>query len=468
VSVQRWSFVALLAMSCTFDDVRPAVVDGGSNQADADAACVDACDGDTLVRCDGTGPVRTECAAGCTGGPEPRCAAMVPANDVGLDDLVEVPAIGFVVPAGRTYTIKTDLGLITDEAGGVIRPATPGGGLHLETASVYQPRGDALALFAVDSLTVEAGAVMRGEGTRALVVLSRRDITVAGTFDFSAGCQDQRGPVCGGAGGGTGGVNDPATDAQGCAPGGNGRGSPSAEAAGAETGGGGGGLGGSGAAGGDAVWSPERHPGGRPGEVSDACPNASLVPLRGGSGGGAGGRGDVNGGLGGGGGGAMQLSSLTRIVVGSGGAEMQALLLANGAGGSAPAMGRQGGGGGGSGGAILLEAPDVNIAAGSVVAANGGGGGSGEGPSTDPGLNGAPGGSTAARALGGRGNDDGAGYGGQGGARSGFATAGGEWFDGSGGGGGGVGILRINARTLSIAADAVISPAHTQGEIAIE
>jgi hypothetical protein len=132
VSGCRWSCIALVASSCTFDDVRPAIVDGGEGGPGGDAgACVEACDGDVLVRCNGTAPVRTECAAGCTGGAEPRCAAMVPSNGVGLNDLVEVLATGFVDPAGRTYTIKTDLGLITDETGSVIRPATPGGGLHL-------------------------------------------------------------------------------------------------------------------------------------------------------------------------------------------------------------------------------------------------------------------------------------------------------------------------------------------------
>jgi hypothetical protein len=87
---------------------------------------------------------------------------------------------------------------------------------------------------------------------------------------------------------------------------------------------------------------------------------------------------------------------------------------------------------------------------------------------TDPGRNGAPGSLSATRALGGTGNEDGIGYGGQGGARSGPATSGGDHHDGSGGGSGGVGIVRINARLVSVAADSVISPMHTQGEIAIE
>jgi hypothetical protein len=71
------------------------------------------------------------------------------------------------------------------------------------------------------------------------------------------------------------------------------------------------------------------------------------------------------------------------------------------------------------------------------------------------------------QAAGGIAEDD-KGAGGLGGARDGDATQG-QWsFDGSGGGGGGVGIIRINARTLTLAVDAVISPAHSEGTLVIE
>ena len=88
--------------------------------------------------------------------------------------------------------------------------------------------------------------------------------------------------------------------------------------------------------------SAENVPGGSGGQ---AC-EASLVPLRGGSGGGRGGAREFEeGGGGGGGGGAVQITSYTAIRL-----MPQALIDAGGAGGARAERRDYGGGGGGGGG----------------------------------------------------------------------------------------------------------------------
>jgi hypothetical protein len=472
----RWlSVVAGLGLglsSCSFDDggVQP---DGsGAVDASVDAeppVCVPGCEGDILVTCPAGGAQRTECDLGCVADDDPHCGVMVPSNGVTVGDLDVVPADKpFVVPAGAIYTIDTDSGRIVDEDSRTIRPPTTGGGVHEGTGTFYSQRGGAVGLFAVDALTIEAGGVLQGEGDRALIIFSRGDIVLRGTIDFSAGCRSGLGDgVCGGPGGGAG-VSVGSTTAGGCGPGGNGAGVAGGGEAGAESGGGGGGLGAPGGAGGRAGSEALPRAGGAGGQPSNACPGPTLVPLVGGSGGGAGGVGDVNGGPGGGGGGALQLSSFARIQIDSGNEATPAVVRASGAGGAAPTTAAQGGGGGGSGGSILLEAPVLLVATRSSITANGGGGGSGVLSTSVEGADGMPGTTTETRAAGGNGNEDDEGFGGVGGARSGAASTGGRALDGSGGGGGGVGIIRINRRTQTIAGGAVISPAHTEGALAVQ
>jgi hypothetical protein len=470
----RWlSVVAGLGLglsSCSFDDggVEPDGSDAVDASIDAEPpVCVPGCEGDILVTCPAGGAQRTECDLGCVADDDPHCAVMVPSNGVAIDDLDVVPANKlFAVPEGQTYIINTDTGRIDTAGGANIRPATAGGGVHDATGTYFaRVGGDPVAVFAVDALTVAAGGVLRGEGTRGLIILSRGDILVRGTIDFSAGCIDGGANTCGGPGGGEGATGAPS--AGGCAPGGNGVGAPGGGAIAEETGGGGGGLGAAGGAGGAGSGDTPR-PGGAAGQPAASCPGTTLQPLVGGSGGGGGGVGDLNGGAGGGGGGAVQLTSLTRIEVNAGsGAGTPASVRVNGAGGTAPAARDQGGGGGGSGGALLLEAPEVAVSSGSILVANGGGGGSGRVPRTTALANGQPGGISETRANGGVGDDDNLGFGGVGGARSGPAGAGGGTLDGGGGGGGSVGIIRVNRRTQTIGGDAVISPAYNEGALTV-
>jgi hypothetical protein len=473
----RWlSVVAGLGLglsSCSFDDggVQP---DGNDTPPDASVdavppVCTPGCEGDILVTCPEGGAQRVECDLGCVADATPHCAVMVPSNGVSADDLDVVPADKpFVVPDGETYVIDTDTGRIVDGDNRQIRPATAAGGLHVDTGTYYARRGETVGVFAIDALTVEPGATLRGEGERALIVLARGDILVRGTIDVSAGCVDGlAASTCGGPGGGEG--ASVTSQAGGCAPGGNGAGSPAPDEAGVESGAGGGGFGAAGAGGGRGGTAGMPRAGGAGGAIA-TCSGPTLVPLVGGSGGGAGGVGDVNGGAGGGGGGALQLTSLTRVTVDAGDGDAPAILRASGAGGTGPSSGAQGGGGGGSGGALLLEAPTIVLADGSVAVANGGGGGSGTVASSNEAANGAAGGIGTARASGGIGEaaENNRGFGGVGGARSGGAGTGGNTFDGGGGGGGGVGIIRINRRTLTIGGSAVVSPEHSEGALNVQ
>jgi hypothetical protein len=186
---------------------------------------------------------------------------------------------------------------------------------------------------------------------------------------------------------------------------------------------------------------------------------ASLVPLHGGMSGKAGGN------AGGGGGGALQITAGARI-------DVLGEINAGGAGGSggSAAIASAGGGGGGSGGGVLLEAPTVIVSG--VVVANGGGGGGGGGTS-GAGTAGYSGGTAGAprdpllAAWGGTGHDGAGcplygyvmgGDGGEGAAGSigaGLGEAsdlddtciGSTSFVGGGGGGGGLGRIRINTTT---------------------
>jgi hypothetical protein len=471
----RWlSVVAGLGLglsSCSFDDGGVEPDGSGSVDASVDAeppVCVPGCEGDILVTCPAGGAQRVECDLGCVADNAPHCAVMVPSNGVTIADLDIVPVDKpFVVPAGEVYTIATDNGRITDEDGVQVRPATTAGGLHEATGTYYARRGETVGLFAVDSLVVEAGATLRGDGERALIVLARGEIVVRGTVDVSAGCLDGiGGNTCGGPGGGDG--ASVVSQAGGCARGGNGAGAAGGGEAGAESGGGGGGLGAAGGAGGRAGSEAMPRAGGLGGQPSSACPGPTLVPLVGGSGGGAGGVGDANGGPGGGGGGALQLSSFVRLQIDSGNESTPAVVRASGAGGTAPTTAAQGGGGGGSGGSILLEAPVLFIATRSSITANGGGGGSGVLATSADDADGTSGTITETRAPGGNGNDDDEGFGGVGGARSGGAGTGGAALDGSGGGGGAVGIIRLNRRTQTFGTNVVISPQHNEGALTVQ
>lgn len=429
-------FLAVLALTgCTFstagvpgDDVAP---DADPTAPDAqpivpdadptipDASCTPGCDGDTLISC--TGAPDVECDLGCSESGAPHCRAMVPSNLTDTGALDDVNA-GLTFVSGEKYDLFTDTGQITAQGSGLdLRAAGASVG-----GTTYEQIGDSLAVLAVDSLTVEEGAVVLGYGQRALIVLSRGAIAMHGEIDFSAGCVLGGGGFtarCGGPGAGNGG-NSTIVNGEGCA------GGTGGENGGNETGGAGGGFATSGGNGGPAAGktTPLATP-------ITTCAGPTLIPLRGGSGGGAGAPSGTS--VGGGGGGALQLSSLASITIGSAIAVERPVFYLAGAGGTGTNSGNKGGGGGGSGGALLLEAPTITIVDVVVITSGGGGGG---GRTTD--QDGAWGPEDGTAALGGAG--DPAGAGGNGGIVLVGAQAGGGNTDGTGGGGGGIGRLRIN------------------------
>ena len=142
------------------------------------------------------------------------------------------------------------------------------------------------------------------------------------------------------------------------------------------------------------------------------------------------------------GGGAIALIA-NSIVVGTG-----ATINASGAGGDGGNGPDDGGGGGGSGGMIVLEAPNISLAADSQIFANGGHGGGGA-SSVGPGSDGTDPADATSGGTGGNGNStagDGApGY--PSATRNGTSAT--AAADGGGGGGGGAGVIRVYLGTLT-------------------
>ncbi|HVV88365.1 MAG TPA: hypothetical protein VHE35_35225, partial [Kofleriaceae bacterium] len=308
------------------------------------------------------------CALGCAADGT-TCLDFDPSNldDFGFLDGVDV---SLVLAAGtsRLDTMRMEL---HDPTGALVP------GLRFEPRDTTNP---GVLVLAVDGLVVPADATLRVSGSRALLVLSRGAIAIAGTVDGAGGCDvEANTPArdrlwCGGPGGGDGGHRDNGngrTAATGCAPGGNGDAGSTTD----EHGGGGGGFG---TAGGDGGGGDGIGPDSEGGTVGGTD---TLEPLRGGSGGGTAGyranAGDDNRTAGGGGGGALQLTAKLSI-------DVSGVLDVSGEGGAGTAQastyqppGTDGGGGGGAGGGILLEAPSVTLTSAAIVVANGGGGGAG-------------------------------------------------------------------------------------------
>lgn len=392
--------------------------------------------------------------------PVPRIKA---SNTVSRADLVTGIA-PLVVPAGKIYVIDTDQGTVVDAAAPATMIRAAGAGLN--SGIYYRADNQNRAFFAIERLTVEDTATLRGVGGRALVLIAEGPIELHGIIDVSAGhCAASDAVFCAGPGGGRGGDTNAA--AAGCSPGQAGTGDT-----GSATGGGGGGFASKGGAGGAPLiitiaGSPSVRAAVRPtpfaaigaGGSGAGCPAPALESIQGGSGGHHGGAFFVTT-AGGGGGGAVQVTSYTSITAGVGASGHASGVWAGGAGGStghpllhAPSAGS----GGGSGGAIVLEAPSVTLGAGVVLAANGGGGGAGQLEAA-----GQAGTFGSTPALGG--GASGAGIGGAG------AALGSEAIDGAaglntatsapsgGGGGGGIGRIRINTIELNVAAQSVVSP----------
>jgi hypothetical protein len=357
----------------------------------------------------------------------------VPSNGVTWDQLP--PEAGsLIVPAGETWSLDTSTGVITAPLGA---------------------RADAVVLLRPGQPTIVAAAEVAIDGTlnvtgrEAVIFLVARDVLITGVLDASGGCAGD--PSCPGPGGHPGGDTGVSPGPCGGGPGGG-----SQEAV-DEAGGAGGGHGDVGGDGGDGS-GPPLGEGGL--AAAMRCGTPQLEPLTGGSGGGAGGviLNVREGGRGGGGGGAVQLTSKTRVSV-------TGVIDVGGAGGQ---HGDQpggntdegGGGGGGAGGGALLEAVVVEVSG--TVAANGGGGGGGlandgqDGQrSTRQALGGAAGSLSTA--------------GGAGGAGAGPAEPGINRTSGgfnAGGGGGGVGRIRINGQTRTIAG--TLSPQPTTADVRLD
>jgi hypothetical protein len=305
-----------------------------------------------------------------------------------------------------TVTIDTDAGTMTSGTTAVVFP--PGVSFQV----VNQSGEPSIGVFVLDSLFIDAGAVVRVRGERALAIAAQGDVSIHGTLEASAlGARAGSGGFDGGS---------PGTTADGFGPGG---GLSSSEHAG----GGGGGFFASGGGGGDG------DDGNNDGGIQGAAyGEANLIPLVGGSGGARGG--GAGGGAGGGGGGAIQISSRQTILVSATGK-----IVCAGAGGEGGDT-DDGGGGGGAGGAILLEARDLEVLG--TLSVNGGGGGAGS-PDNQA-ENGLDGG-TLASVRGGRAGSPGSdgGNGGAGGTAAG--GAGDPAGDGAGGGGGSGGRIYVRS-----------------------
>lgn len=425
--MNRTIAVALLALGgCSFNSGSVTTGDGGTSgdgQIDAtpdaipDAGpCTAAsatCLADTLRTCAGAGadPVDRVCGWGCdmTNG---RCAEVVPsANALVAGDLTSTFTDDVVLPAGTV--IDTDAGTIT----GVSSPDTSVVG--------------SIRVFRFKSLQITGDVSV--VGANALAIAVDGAVEIGALIDMRGTCTNNEA--------GPGGFVGGSSKGGGSGPGG-GAANSNNQYAGA--GGGHGGMGGDGAG----PSSGMTTTGG--GTYGDDA----ITMLRGGSGGGGGtGAGAADGG---GGGGALQIVSNTSIAITAGG------INAGGCGGETKSGGNDGGGGGGAGGAILLEAPEISIAAASGLAVNGGGGGGGDGPSAMI-VDGTDGKLALSPAAGGQG--DVGGNGGQGAAgtmpdgdNGGFVSS-----AAGGGGGGGIGRIRINTRgepgaKLTVDAAAILSP----------
>lgn len=304
----------------------------------------------------------------------------------------------------------------------VARTIKPAGGMAVvSTALIFSPEG--ATVWSVGALTLDAAIEIKVRGSRPLVIVATRDVTLNGKIDASAG--DNAGP--GGAAAATG----------------TGKGVDGAKNGNDASGGGGAGHASVGGVGG----TRNATTGGAAGPVTNA--NAKAAALVGGSGGGHGGGflldicTDKARGRGGAGGGAVQISSIGKILVsGTGGIDVGG---GGGNGGCKDNGGSDaysGGGGGGAGGTVVLESvTGVELASLSLIAAGGGGGGEG-GKNNDNGQDGqnAPYSTSAA---------NGAGNGGAGGTGIGTAALPpmpGIFGDSAGGGGGAAGRLFIGTR----------------------
>ncbi len=308
-----------------------------------------------------------------------------------------------------------------------------------------QASGPSLCLITGTTISVAAGATVRGVGANPLVLVATQSITIDGTIDVSTHSNETIGGVPALGGG--------ARNATSCfAAGVDGQGGSGSNGGGGAAGGSFGGLGaigGTGANNGSTAHGTPASPG-APTVLVGGCPGG-----HGGDGSGGGPGGANAGGAGGNAGGAVYLLAGDSITIGG-------KINASGAGGGGGAnavSSSGGGGGGGAGGMIGLEAARITVTG--AVFANGGGGGAGGGNAGtgDAGRAGTDPTAATTAAAGGTGPNNG----GNGGAGSVGSTApvvgknGSGSFPqcGGGGGGGGAGVIRVFG----------VSPASIGGQV---
>jgi hypothetical protein len=303
--------------------------------------------------------------------------------------------------------------------------------IAVSTMVMTQTVGPEVLVASVNNFTLEAGANLDLNGSRALLIAVWGTATIAGSINADANLTVA----------GPGGSNQ-ALSANGCGSGPTGdfgaAGSPA-------TGGGGGAMQGNGGRGGN----------------TGGLGGTGLTPpttIQGGCAGGGGGAGSATQGARGAGGGAIQISARQPITVAA-----SANIHAAGGGGGAGRLALGAGGAGGAGGFVGFDAPMVTIAG--AVSANGGAGGGGASDVAD-GINGANGRSDSTAALGGAGaattNVGACGRGGNGSAGGSLAGAiGATSTCGGSGGGGGAGYILIWSPALDITG--TVSPPATAG-----
>lgn len=247
----------------------------------------------------------------------PGTGALVADGTLTID--TSVPSISVTLPAGTSLDVRPQLS------------------------------GPEVAVLHVGTLTITAGASVRVQGSRPLIIVAGGAVSIAGLLDGGA-----RGTQPGPGGGAPGSGPSPGlVGAHGSSD--------------SDTGGGGGGYGGAGANSGAITGCTVAL-----GLGGGAFGDGAITRLVGGSGGAASSGTACDPDAGGAGGGALQITSLTLIEIVAGGA----INVGGGGGEGSTDCGDvdvNSGAGGGSGGAVVLQAPTIRSAG--IVAANGGGGG---------------------------------------------------------------------------------------------
>lgn len=270
-----------------------------------------------------------QCPMGCHA-TQPRCADVNAGN--GLNAALDSAGFGpsgpdLILPqnAGSSGNVIIDTGLFDGVTGETTIVDAGGANIRVPAQVIMQSGAPAILALKVRTLTIRPGRTVEVRGARALAIVSHFDVYIGGTLDLSGVLPS--GPrvvpgistdaTCSGMYGSNGG-------------GGSGNGQFGGNGTGGNTGG------------------------------SPLSSNDGIQPLQGGCTNFA----DQNSP-----GGGVQIVSRTRIAMGSTG-----LIDVSGGGGDAYFIGQMIAFGGASGGSVLLEAPTVQLASGSVIAGRGGSG----------------------------------------------------------------------------------------------